>query len=166
MLLDELYDYKNLLMKELCSNADVVKLLTSNEEADVPNHGLPYTQIFPYEYLPDTVDEAKTFICFDVDIVSVESRTKYTPVIYIWIVTHKSEMRLKSGGIVLDEIARAIDRQMNGSRYYGLGELELHSVKRFMPIADYLGRTLTYYTSDFNRPSGSKPRPINRKLGT
>lgn len=49
MNLEELFDYKNLLMKDLCSNERVVKLVTGNEDAAVPNHGLAYTQLWPFE---------------------------------------------------------------------------------------------------------------------
>lgn len=49
MELEEFYDYKNRLMSELCKNEEIVKLVTENEKASVPNHQLPYTQLFPYE---------------------------------------------------------------------------------------------------------------------
>ena len=49
MDLEEFFDYKNLLMNDLCCNERVVKLVTGNELAAVPNHQLAYTQLFPYE---------------------------------------------------------------------------------------------------------------------
>ena len=165
MMLEEFFDYKNLLMKELCSNENIVKLVTGNDDADVPNHGLPYTQIYPFEFVPETVNDGKTFICFDADIVDVPSRTIYIPVIYIWIFTHKSRMRLDDGGLLLDQLCVEVNKQLNGSRFYGLGELKLDSVNRFVPITDYRGRVLTYYTADFNRPSGSRQIPASRKRG-
>lgn len=166
VLLEEFFDYKNLLMKDLCSNEDVVKLITNNEEAAVPNNKLPYTQIFPYQNIPETVDEAKTFICYDVDIIAVDNKTFYTPVIYIWICTHKSKYRCESGGVLLDKLSIAIDKMLNGSRFYGLGELKLDSVTRFIPVADFMGREMIYYAKDFNRPwSTVGSSPSNRKKG-
>ena len=165
MKLNEFFDYKNLLMKDICSSAEIVHLLTNNDEASVPNLALRYTQVFPYEFVPDTVSEAKTFVCFDVDILEVKSRTLYTPVIYVWVFTHKSKMRTEDGRIVVDELACEIDNILNGDRRYGLGELALKTVRRFVPIDDYYGRALVYQASDFNRQSGSKPRPANRKQG-
>ena len=165
MELAELFDYKNLLMRDICSNANIVYLLTNNEEAKVPNHGLPYNQVFPFEFIPDTVSEAKTFICFDVDIIDVPNRTYYIPAIYVWVFTHKSTMRTDDGRIVIDQLAVEINRILNGDRDYGLGELKLKNVRRFNPIDDYHGRVLTFIASDFNRQSGSKPRPVNRKHG-
>lgn len=165
MDLVEFYDYKNLLMEDLCKNEHIVKLVTGNEEARVPNHVLPYTQIFPFEFIPETVSEAKTFICFDVDIVSVPNKTFYIPMLYIWPFTHKSNLRLPKGGLLLDQLSAEINKMLNGSRYFGLGELMLSSVGRFNPILDYQGRSLTYTTKDWNRFSANRTAPSNRKTG-
>lgn len=153
MNLHEFYNYKNELMKDICSNPTIVKLLTENNNPDVPNHVLPYTQVYPYEFVPETVSEARSFICFDVDIMKAPNKTYYYPVLYIWPFTHKSKFRTKDGKVLIDELSSVLDDMLNGSRYFGLGDLKLHSVQRFVPIADYLGRVLTYYATDFNRPT-------------
>lgn len=163
MLLNEFFDYKNELMKTLCNNKDIVSLITDSDKAPVPNYDLAYKQIYPFEYIPDTVDDGKTFICFDVDIARVYDKTYYEPVLYLWVFTHKSKMRLKKGGIRTDQLAMEIDKELNGSRYFGLGELDLYSVGRFSPITDYQGRIMTYVAKDFNRPGISKRPPANRK---
>ena len=165
MDLAEFYDYKNLLMKTLCSDQEIVQLVTGNEDARVPNHELPYTQLFSYEFIPETVSEAKTFICFDVDIVSVPNKTYYMPVLYIWMFTHKSNIRMEKGGLLLDRLCVAVNRLLNGSRFFGLGHLKLDSVERFVPIADYLGRAMTFYAIDFNRYTAGDKTPGNRKRG-
>jgi len=165
MQLEEFYDYKNLMMKSFCSDEKIVRYVTGNDNAAVPNHGLPYTQVFPYEYVPETVEEGKTFICFDVDIVSVPNKTFYVPVLYVWVFTHKSRLKAQDGGVLLDKLTAACNELMNGSRYFGLGALKLDSVRRFVPIDDYLGRVLTYYTKDFNLPNGRLDIPANRKAG-
>ena len=78
MDLEEFYDYKNLLMKDLCSNENIVKLVTGNKDAAVPNHQLAYSQIYPFQFVWETESESRTFICFDMDIVSVPNKTYYT----------------------------------------------------------------------------------------
>ncbi len=163
MLLNEFFDYKNRLMETLCCNEAIVRLITDSEEASVPNHDLAYTQIYPFEYVPDTVDDGRTFVCFDVDIARVYDKTYYAPVLYLWVFTHKSKMRLKQGGIRIDQLAVEINNELNGSRYFGLGELDLYSVGRFSPITDYQGRFMTYTAMDFNRPGISQKPPANRK---
>lgn len=162
MNLQEFFDYKNKIMETLCSNKRIVQLVTDSKSASIPNRDLPYTQIYPYEFIPETVDEGMTFICYDVDIDEVVEKPFYIPVIYIWVFTHKSKLKLDEGGVRIDELAKEIDKELNGSRFLGLGELNLSSVGRFSPTTDYLGRVLTYYTKDFNR-IGSKKPPSNRK---
>lgn len=163
MLLDELFEYKNELMRNFCNSKAILELLTDDEDSPVPNHKMAYKQIFPFEYIPDTVDHSKTFICYDVDILDVENQTYLYPVIYIWIFTHKSKLRLPQGGIRLDSLAIEINKELNGSRRFGLGELNLKRVDRFVPIDDYQGRCLVYYAKDFNNTSPSKPAPANRR---
>lgn len=160
--LNEFFDYKNKLMEDICSNAEIVKLITDNNDSPVPNKSLPYSRVFPYEFVPETVDDGQTFICFDVDIADVINKTFYMPVVYIWVFTHKSKMRLQEGGVRIDKITSELSKILNGSRYYGLGELNLKSISRFSPITDYQGRTSVYYTKDFNNLSSKHP-PSNRK---
>lgn len=163
MLLNEFFDYKNELMKTLCCNKEIVRLITDSSNAPVPNYNLAYRQIFPFEFIPETVDDGLTFICFDVDIVDVQDKTFYAPALYIWIFTHKSKLRLDEGGIRTDQLSVEVNKELNGSRYFGLGELELFSVGRFSPITDYQGRVLTYSARDFNRAGISRKPPANRK---
>lgn len=166
MNLDELYDYKNLLMEHLCSDEHIVELVTGKKGATVPNHGLPYTQIYPYPNIPETVNEGKTFICYDVDVISVPNKTYYLPVLYVWCFTHKSRMRLEGelgGGVLLDELCKSVNKKLNGNRYYGLGAMKLSSLEGFTPITDFYGKCLTYSLRDFNYPKGALDMPANRK---
>ena len=125
-----------------------------------------YSQVFPYEYVPDTIVHGQTFICCDVDIQRVECKTFLRPTLYIWVFTHKSKMRLPEGGVRVDKLCAEIAKKINGSRYYGLGELEFMSSRRFAPITDYQGKVLTFQARDFNRlsPSG-RSAPSNRRSG-
>ena len=68
MLLDEFYDYKNQLMEDILTNQTVVDLLGSDTKHAVPAYELAYTQVFPFEYIPETVEHSRTYICFDIDI--------------------------------------------------------------------------------------------------
>lgn len=165
MQLSEFFDYKNKLMEDLLTNDEIVKLLDDIAElSDV--YTLAYSQVFPYEYIPETVEEAKTFICFDVDIQESINKTFLLPTLYIWVFSHKSKLRLPEGGVRTDKLASEIAKEINGSRFYGLGELNLYSVKRFAPVTDYQGKVMTFHAKEFNRASpNTRPVPTNRKLG-
>lgn len=165
MYLDEFFNYKNQLMEDLLTEPNIVKLINENVSME-DAASLVYTQVFPYEYVPDTVEHGLTFVCSDVDIVASPTKTYYNPTLYVWIFTHKSLLRLPEGGVRTDKLAHEIAKKLNGSRFYGLGELDLRSVKRFAPMMDYQGKVLIFDATDFNRlsPTG-KPIPGNRKKG-
>lgn len=166
MQLEEFFDYKNRFVEDIVTNKEIVKLLAEDGDSAADPAKLVYSQIFPYEYVPETIQKAQTFICCDVDVQKSINKTKLIPVMYVWVFTHKSKMRLPEGGIRVDRICSEIAKAINGSRYYGLGELDLHAVRRFAPVTDYQGKMMTFLAEDFNRlsPSG-KPVPSNRKMG-
>lgn len=165
MQLSEFFNYKNKLMEDLLTNEEIVNLVDETVGLDGAKR-LAYTSVFPYEYIPDTVEEAKTFICFDVDVQESMNKTFLRPTLYIWVFSHKSKLRLLEGGVQTDKLVSKIAEAINGSHNYGLGELELYSVKRFAPVTDYQGKVMTFHTKEFNRPSPNhKPIPSNRKLG-
>ena len=164
--LDELFDYKNQLMDDLLTNTDIVKLMSDDGKTEVAPETLMYTQVFPYEFVPDVTEHGQTFICCEVDIKEVLNKTYLVPALYIWVFTHKSKVRLPGGGVRTDKLSSIITSIINGSRMYGLGELNLQSAKRFSPITNYQGRILTFYAKDLNRLAPSdKKVPANRKRG-
>lgn len=166
MQLQEFFDYKNQLMEDLLTNESIVRLI----DDDIPMEeagDLAYENVFPCEYVPKTVQEGKTYICFDVDIQKSVNKTYLLPTLYIWIFSHRSKLRLPNGGGVrTDKMCSEICKAINGSRKYGLGELDLYSIKRFAPMTDYQGKVLTFYAKDFNRTyDPKKATPANRKSG-
>lgn len=164
MQLDEFFYYKNQLMNDLLTNEQIVCLLSDNGKGTADPDELMYSQVFPYEYVPETIEAAKTYICGDVDIQKAPTKTFLFPIMYIWVFAHKSLLRLPEGGLRVDRLCSEIAKTINGSRYYGLGELDLDSTRRFAPISDYQGKVLTFKTREFNRlsPSG-RSAPSNRR---
>lgn len=166
MHLQEFFDYKNQLMKDILTTESIVRLIDDNVAMENAK-SLAYTKVFPYEYIPDTIQEGHTFVCFDVDIRRSINKMILMPVIYVWAFTHKSKMRLPNGeGVRIDRLCSAICEKINGSRYYGLGELEINSVDRFAPMNDFQGKCLTFYARDIGRQyNPNNPTPVNRRDG-
>lgn len=164
MQLEDFYDYKNQLMEDILTTESIVKLLADDlniaEALD-----LRYTQIFPFEYIPEVEQQGRTFICFDVDVQKSVNKTYLLPTLYVWVFAHKSQLRLPNGGGVrTDKLCSEICKKINGSRFYGLGELEFYSAKRFSPVSEFNGKVLTFYMKEFNRRHDpKKPVPANRK---
>lgn len=167
MQLEEFYDYKNKLVEDLLTNEKIVRLIADTLPIfeKYESRKLVYTQVFPMEYIPDTIEDGKTFICIDVDIQKADGSTFLFPVLYVWVFSHRSRLILPEGGLRIDKLCSEIAKTINGSRKYGLGELNLHSVRRFVPMTDYYGKVLTFHAKDFNRLYDSnKPIPSNRKI--
>jgi len=165
MQLEDFFDYKNKLMEDLLTNERIVELVGEDVSLEDAKQ-LAYTQVFPCEYVPETAGVGKTFVCFDVDIQKSESKTFYAPYMYIWVFAHRSRLRLPEGGVRTDAICSEIAKAIDGSRYYGLGQMELYSVKRFAPMTDFNGKVMTFRMSEVKRfYDPSNPHPTNRKTG-
>ena len=167
--LEELFNYKTQLMKDVLSSEAIVKLLDDDcdPESLSDTKSLIYSQIFPFEFMPEPVEHGSTYICCEVDIREVKSKTFLVPAIYIWVFSHTSLLRLPDGaGVRTDKLTSELVKILNGNRFYGLGELNLYSVRRFSPVPNYQGRVIVFYTKDFNRISPTKmPVPANRRNG-
>lgn len=151
-------------MKDLLTTESIVRLLDKDLDMSLSTK-LAYRQVFPAEYVPETVQDGKTYICFDVDIQRSMNKTYLYPVIYVWVFAHRSNLFLPNGGgVITDKLCAEISNKLNGSMFYGMGELELYSVKRFAPMTDYQGKVMTFNAKDFSRAySGKKQIPTNRK---
>lgn len=150
-------------MEDLLTNKTIVSLIAEDDGVK-DSKTLVYEQVFPVDYIPETVQKGQTFVCFDVDILSVSNKTFLTPVLYIWVFVHRSKLVLPEGGIRADKLCSEICKVINGSRYYGLGELNLSSVKRYALMTDYQGKLMTFRAKEFNMQfNGSKSAPSNRK---
>lgn len=164
--LDELFSYKNQFIDDVMKSRKLIRLLSDDCNTLRNPEELIYTQVFPYEFVPFTVESATTFICCEVDVRRVMNKTYLSPEMYVWVFTHESLVRLPQGGLRVDTICSEIVRIVNGSRMYGLGQMGLYSAKRYSPIQHYQGRTLTFDCTDFNRIYNPKQTiPVNRKRG-
>ena len=166
MLLEDFYDYKNRLMEDILTDEEIVRLI--NEDVPFENaKSLMYKNVFPYEYVPETVQDGYTFICADVDVTASSGKTFLFPVMYIWVFSHRSQLRLPNGeGIRPDKLCSKIYERIKGSRLYGLGHLNLNAVKRFAPMTDYQGKVMTFNMWEVNGFDDEKrPFPVNRKKG-
>lgn len=165
MQLQDFYDYKNKLMEDILTNEKIVHLI--NEDIKMEDaYKLAYDQVFPAEFIPTTLHDGSTFVCFDVDVQAHHTnKTFLTPTLFVWVFCHRSRLRLPDGGGVrTDKICSEICKAINGSREYGLGELNLYSSKRFAPVTDYNGKCMTFTTREFNKVyDPNRFIPSNRK---
>ena len=164
--LEFLFNYKNHLMEDLLTNERILTMLSDDAATPSDPDAMMYKQVFPYEYVPETVQEGKTFICSDVDVSAPDGTTFLYPTLYVWVFTHRSLLRLPEGGVRTDALCCEIAKTINGSRRYSQGQLNLSGLKRFAPMTDFQGKCMIYRGKDFNHLYNPKRSvPENRKSG-
>lgn len=163
MQLEEFFDYKNQLLDDILTDPEIVHLI--NDSVDIEDAAsLVYKQVFPCEYIPETIQKGETYVCCDVDIQRVMGKPLYMPTIYIWVFAHRSNLRLPDGGLRVDKLCSKICKKINGSFKYGVGALQFYSSKRFAIVTDYQGKCLTFRAEDFALQfDPNKEIPSNRK---
>lgn len=150
--LEELTLYKSRLMQSFCSSKELASYLAVEGEPTLFGKDLSYKRVFPYSHVPQIKDEARSFICFDIEVPMVKNDIIKTIQINVYIISHQNLMRLPDGGgMRIDVMASEVDKILNGSSDYGLGTVELISLRSFNPITGYYGRELKYRVLDINR---------------
>lgn len=150
--LEELTLYKNKLMQSFCTSKELASYLMVEGEPVLFGQNLPYNRVFPYAHVPQVKDEARSFICFEFEVPTVKNNIIKTIQINVYAISHQNLMRLPDGGgMRIDAMASEVDKILNGSSDYGLGTVELMSLRSFNPITGYYGRELKYKVLDINR---------------
>ena len=150
--LQEVTVYKNRLMQAVCTNTAIQELLRVDGEDDMQGKDFVYERVFPYVHVPEVTEVGRAFICFDVIVPRVWSNITKQLEVDVYIMAHQDIMRLPEGrGIRIDLIAMEIDKILNGSTKYGLGEVELTYFGNFIPIKGYYGHEIRYKVTDINR---------------
>lgn len=149
--LQEITLYKDRMAQAFCTSSGLSDLLQLDNSPIVVGKDLMYARVFPYAHVPNVSEEGQSFICFDIDVPTVQSDIIKTVQINIYVMAHQNIMRLpENKGMRIDVMASEVDKIMNGSTQYGLGTVELMSMRGFTPITGYYGRELKYRVKDIN----------------
>lgn len=150
--LQEITSYKNQLMQAICTNENIFNLLKIEGDDALTMRDMPYERVFPYAHVPDTNEEAKAFVCFDLIVPRVWSNVIKEVEIDLFVMSHQAIMRMPDGqGIRIDLIATELDKMLNGSRAYGVSTVDLTYLGNFIPINGYYGHEIRYKVPDINR---------------
>ena len=76
-LCKELTEYRSKIMKLLCSDQEIVDLITDTPNSAIPDRSLMYKNIFPYAYTPDVTKDTNNYICFRIYIPEVQNKTLF-----------------------------------------------------------------------------------------
>ena len=149
---------KDKLMQKILLSEQVVKLIDDKQYNTVPAIGLKYKKVFPYAYIPQTVDDAGSFICFQANISQVKTDTVCDIQLSVYVLCQCSVIETPQG-CRHDLLADAVDDLINHSREFGIGKVTPYyrdPVTTTIPNYDYVCRKLMYTITDFNFRFGAK----------
>jgi len=141
-------EYKNKIIKAIINTPSIVSAVDSTK-SNSPDD-LIWNNIFPTRTVPEVEDEMKTYITMELYAPSINSKLFKEVVVIFYIFTHIKLQRTSSGYVLTDYIQNEIDKLFNYSDQYGLGYLELKSVKPLMVSNKHFGSILTYQATNLN----------------
>lgn len=155
--IDELIDYTQLVIRKIKGSKNVMSLIADDPDIDLNSNDAVQWEdhIYDYNWVPNTVQESGSFVMVDTIVTEPGEATK-TISIYVQIVCSKDCMKLSPEKFSLkgnrrDNIARFIDIELNGSREFGIGRLELVSTPLEEVPEAFTSRTLRYEARDYKR---------------
>ena len=124
-VVDTISEWKNKAIALVLEQDEIIDLLEmSEEEADDPM----YTRIFPYNHIPQTIEETKVYITFTVTVPKITFNKIWAyPRLTVRVIAHQERMKLNLAGISatrIDYIAKLIVNLLT-KEDFGFGKLQL-----------------------------------------
>lgn len=129
-------DWKNKAIELVIGQDEIMELLDMDEaEADDPM----YTRIFPYNHIPQTIEETKVYITFTVNIPKITFNKIWAyPRLTVRVIAHQERMKLNMAGVSatrIDYIAKLIVDLLTKNDF-GYGKL--HLATNFEDLYNYI----------------------------
>lgn len=129
-------DLKNKAIELVIGQDEIMELLDMDEvEADDPM----YTRIFPYNHIPQTIEETKVYITFTVNIPKITFNKIWAyPRLTVRVIAHQERMKLNMAGVSatrIDYIAKLIVDLLTKNDF-GYGKL--HLATNFEDLYNYI----------------------------
>lgn len=163
MNLSEMGEFKNLVVSKFVNDENIVDVLLGDtsdyDDVETALLGDGETgqdgRIYKFEYVPDTQEKAKTFLCVEVVPQKTEGDTVTSMYVYVFCYCSKNIMqtyhRAGTAGTRVDILANDVDKILNGNTEFGIGPLVWRTSSIYKPAQFYYGRMLVYTVSAFRR---------------
>lgn len=157
--LDQLVEYPSKVMMKIASSKECVGLLVNKSFENITEDDCDNAlenNIYNYQYVNDTADEATAYVWIEADVNNVENQTIKNMRLYVTVACHKEYMKLNPSifkGILgnrRDNLIRYIDQELNNTDIMGIGRLKLVSAKTMSPVSGFTVKELVYFVPDFN----------------
>ena len=150
--LEEIYQVKRKLLSQLVNDEDIVRMIDENyiDNAD----DLIYKNIFDTLYIPTTVDEVKTYVCFDIFCPNIQDDLYGDLVLHFYIFEHQDRSKFVSGNKKysrVDLLQSKISEKLNGKTFlgdgYSLDTIHLKSSTPLLIDKVHRGKELILYST-------------------
>lgn len=158
--LDDGIRYKSEVIKQICKSQPTIGLLGNNPNIDLRSEDASYimdNNIYDFNYVSKTIERADAFIMVDADMIGPTSGTMNSWELYVQVVCHKDYVPLDPStfkgvsGNRLDNLAGEIDSLLNGTRLFGIGQLDLAGCVTASVPDSFSSKLLTYRINEFRR---------------
>lgn len=118
-------EWKNKAIELVLGQDEIIDLLQMDEEeTDDPM----YTRIFPYNHIPQTIEETKVYITFTVNVPKITFNKIWAyPRLTVRVIAHQERMKLNLAGVSatrIDYMAKLIVNLLT-KQDFGFGKLQL-----------------------------------------
>ena len=163
MNLEEIGTFKNKVVSKLINDDNVLNVLLGDiDKVEDPETALLGKDgsgkggcVFKFEYVPDTQENSKTFLCVEVVPNETDGDTITNMTIYVFAYCSKNLMqtyhRAGTAGTRIDILVSDVDKILNGNSEFGIGPLEWAGSSIYKPAQWYYGRMLVYQVGTFRR---------------
>ncbi len=144
----KIQNLKNTLIKHLCSNDDVVKLIDATEELE-SNDDLLGTHIFPFFKVNYTLKETGTYICVKIDEMNNSYNESFSPYKFsVMVISHNEHLLYKSCSRV-DVLGEKVKELLAWNDDFGF-QLKLKNSTEGFLGEKYYYRTLEFTSQTYN----------------
>lgn len=148
----EIIEYRKKIQNELCTDKEILKLLDESKTAH-PEDTIPFHKVYPHEYIPETIDDTRRMICFDIKAeIDNKNKTLKEMTVYFFISCHQNVVPYFENGRMFlwyDKVVCAIENIFTDSYKFGVGKIEFVSNNPYYPNQKFKGRQLIFRLFDF-----------------
>jgi len=159
---DQLIEYKEKVIDLLGNSPEIVALILDNPDIDMESEEAleVFKYLWDYEYVDETVQAAKAHIMVEASRTGDNNSTLQNFNIFVEVVVSKEYIKLDHkkfigmNGNRLDNLARFVDKCLNGNSDFGIGKLKPKDIRPVNTPKMFRGVMLTYSPVDFGRNTG------------
>ena len=157
-LIDQIVEYPAKVIHKLGTDATIASLLTNDPDIDMSSDeadDIFDKYLYDYGYIDDSATESRAYICVEAEAAKSPTAAVQNMKLYITVVCNKRFMSLdptKFPGLIgnrRDNIVRYVDKVLGGADLFGIGKMQLESVRTVSAPVGYTARELTYKVADF-----------------